>query len=225
MIKILFIAGANSHNLPFLDLAEEHRQIQLAMLQLYDPQPFSLISCWAARANDVVRQLLREQPHIVHFSGHGELGIVLLNDHGDPEIVSTEKFVEILRIVRDNIRMVVLNTCCEKELVAVLTDVADLAVVMDGKTCDLAAIRFSGNFYYALGCGRTVTEAFELASAASQWAGTFAASLVCRPGVDPTFFRFVEPPVPLAGGHSIRRRIPRFARVWERLNSLLGRTG
>jgi hypothetical protein len=88
-IKILFLA-ANPLDTPQLRLSEEVREIQAALRKsdfrdVYDFRPE-----WAVRIGDLQEHLLRHQPHVVHFSGHGSSsnGIILEDVEGYSRPVS-----------------------------------------------------------------------------------------------------------------------------------------
>ena len=67
-------------------------------------------------------------------------------------------------ILRDNIRCVVLNACYSHPQAQAIAGVVDCVVGMPGVIGDQAAIRFSSSFYQALGYGKDVKAAFDLAS-------------------------------------------------------------
>src|SRR5687768_14148363 len=70
MITILFLA-ANPSDGTRLRLDEESRAIDQALRQAEYRDRFEIRQHWAVRIADLQGHLLRHQPHIVHFSGHG----------------------------------------------------------------------------------------------------------------------------------------------------------
>ena len=70
MKKILFIT-ANPKNTARLRLDEEIRDIAES-LNLAHRENFRIEQRWATRLKDVRRAIFDVNPHILHFSGHGE---------------------------------------------------------------------------------------------------------------------------------------------------------
>jgi prefoldin subunit 5 len=69
-ITVLFLA-ANPIDQSSLRLDEEHRTIVGKLRASEYRDAVNLISRWAARPGDLQQELNEHQPHIVHFSGHG----------------------------------------------------------------------------------------------------------------------------------------------------------
>jgi hypothetical protein len=86
--KIL-IVSANPRNMSRLRLDEEVREIEDGLRRSKNRDQFIVKSTWALRPKDLRRALLDEQPHIVHFSGHGSPdGLVLENTAGAAVTIS-----------------------------------------------------------------------------------------------------------------------------------------
>ena len=83
-IKILFLS-ANPLDSSRLRLDEEVRSIDHALQQAKFRHMFEIRQHWAVRVGDMQEYLLRHQPNIVHFSGHGSAAseITLENDNGE----------------------------------------------------------------------------------------------------------------------------------------------
>jgi uncharacterized protein YjbI with pentapeptide repeats len=163
-IKILFLA-ANPTDTSALRLGEEVRQIEEKITFGSHREAFELIQQHAVRVSDLQRILLKHQPHIVHFSGHGSKisEIVLEDGLGKSKPVSKEAISALFRILKDNVRVVVLNACFSKPQAEALDEIIDYVIGMNKQVGDKMAISFAGAFYQALAFGRTVTEAFDLA--------------------------------------------------------------
>lgn len=161
-IRILFLA-ANPIDTDQLRLGEEVRAID-ERLRSAEHRVFELVSHWAVRTADLSDVLLRYQPHIVHFSGHGSAtgNIILENHFGRAEAVPPQALARLLRILRDNIRCVVLNACLSVEQAEAIAQEVDCVVGMTSQIGDEAAIRFAAGFYRALGYGRSIHTAYEL---------------------------------------------------------------
>jgi hypothetical protein len=70
---ILFLA-ANPVGTDRLTLDEEARAIQEELERSGHRDKFELVTRWAARPMDLLRELRRHKPTVVHFSGHGSRG-------------------------------------------------------------------------------------------------------------------------------------------------------
>src|SRR5262249_46272688 len=119
----------------------------------------------AVRVSDLQAALLRHQPDIVHFSGHGShsSGIVLEDEAGNRKVVNRRALSELFRILKDNIRVVVLNACYARDQARILSETIDFTIGMNDALDDRAAITFASYFYQSLAFGRSVEEAFDLA--------------------------------------------------------------
>jgi len=164
MIKILFLA-ANPLDTQPLRLDEEMRAIDAVLRQGEFRNEFDVRSHWAVRISDIQELLLRHQPHIVHFSGHGSevSEIILQNEEGLGISVSSAALSNLFRVLKDNMRCVVLNACYSKEQAKGIAEHIDSVIGMSDAITDHASIQFTTAFYRALGYGRTVATAFDLA--------------------------------------------------------------
>jgi eukaryotic-like serine/threonine-protein kinase len=162
-ITILFLAASPADMVP-LKLDEEVRAIDLALCQSEFGRFFHLEQHWAVRATEIQALLLRYQPDIVHFSGHGSTNseLMFLDDNGQHYLVNAETFSRLFSILRDNIRCVVLNACYSSVQAEAIAQYVDVVVGVSQAIGDRSAIQFAAAFYQALGFGRSVKSAFDL---------------------------------------------------------------
>jgi len=162
-IKVLFLA-ANPRDTRPLRLDEEIREIDSALRHAKFSDRFDIRQHWAVRVMDLQRYLLRHQPDIVHFSGHGSRngGIILEDVQGNSHLVSPRSLSRLFAVLKDNIRCVVLNACYTEEQAEAIAKHIDCVVGMSSAVGDEAAIAFAAAFYHALGYGRDIKTAFEL---------------------------------------------------------------
>ena len=111
-LRVLFLA-ANPADTSRLDLAEEIRQIEEKLEASKYRDSFELMSKWAVRPSDLQHHLLKHQPHIVHFSGHGSKAgeIILKGQDRQARPVSRKALTGLFKTLSDNVRVVVLNAC------------------------------------------------------------------------------------------------------------------
>ena len=163
MTKLLFLA-ANPLDTDPLRLDEEMRAIDISLRQADFRDQFDLRSQWAVRIGDLQELLLRHQPDIVHFSGHGSAAseIVLQDAQGRGVVVPTKALSDLFGHLRGDIRCVVLNACYSSDQAEAIATQIDCVVGMTDAITDKASIEFATAFYRALGYGRSVKTAFDL---------------------------------------------------------------
>lgn len=162
-IKILFLA-ANPKDTGQLRLDEEMRGIDQALRQAEFRDKFDIKQQWAVRVIDLQSHLLRYQPDIVHFSGHGSATseIILEDTSGNSQPVSSRALSQLFFVLKDNIRCVILNACYSEQQAQAIAKHIDCVIGMSKAIGDSAAINFAIAFYQALGYGRDVKTAFDL---------------------------------------------------------------
>ena len=163
-VKILFLA-ANPKDTDRLRLDEEIREIDHALRQAKFRDKFDIAQHWAVRVAELQGLLLRHEPDIVHFSGHGSTkGEIMLEDGvaGESQTASLRALSRLFELLNDNIRCVILNACYTKPQAEEIAKHVPCVIGMSKAIGDAAAIQFASAFYQALGYGRNIRTAFEL---------------------------------------------------------------
>lgn len=162
-IKVLFLA-ANPESTVRLKLDEEIRAITQRIRAAEHRDLIEVVQEHAVRPDDLQDALLRHKPHMVHFSGHGSDRdeLLLVDDSGRAKPVSKNALVNLFRILRDNVKVVVLNACFSRPQAEGIVTHIPCAVGMSQAVGDTAAIKFAAAFYRALAFGRSVQDAFDL---------------------------------------------------------------
>jgi CHAT domain len=162
-VKILFLS-ANPKNITHIRLDEEVREVDQKIQMGECRDQLALLPHLAVRPSDLQQTLLRHKPHILHFSGHGSPteGIVLEDNDGRTKLVKTEKLAALFRVIKDNLRIVVLNACYSSLQAEGISQVVDFTIGMNKAIGDRSAILFSAAFYQGLAFGRSVQESFDL---------------------------------------------------------------
>jgi hypothetical protein len=165
-IKILFLAANPSDVKYRLRLEEEFKEIRKKLRASKERDSFKLVSEWAVTPDDLQGVLSEHKPHIVHFSGHGSQteGIALEDKSGNTFLLDKQAFAELLEIMKDNIRMVVLNACYATDQAREIRKIIDFTIGMNKAVGDKAAIVFAAYLYQNLADGRSVQDAFRLAT-------------------------------------------------------------
>lgn len=163
-VKILFLA-ANPKDTDRLRLDEEIREIDHALQQAKFRDKFDIAQHWAVRVSELQGLLLRHEPDVVHFSGHGSSKReIMLEDGvaGESQTASLRALSRLFELLRDNIRCVILNACYTKPQAEEIAKHVPCVIGMSKALGDAAAIQFASAFYQALGYGRNIRTAFEL---------------------------------------------------------------
>jgi hypothetical protein len=161
-VTILFLA-ANPTDTVRLGLDNEIRAIDQALRATKFRDHFDLQQHWAVRVTDLQGALLRHEPAIIHFCGHGAVTgeIVLQDENGEARPVSMQALGRLFALVKDNVRCVVLNACYSEQQARAIAEHITCVVGMSKAIEDRVAITFACAFYQALGYGKDVRAAFE----------------------------------------------------------------
>lgn len=189
-IKILFLY-ANPRNLSRIRLDEEVRRVELAIELAPFGDRFQIIKQPAVKAGDLQRLLLKHQPQILHFSGHGSRteGIFLENDRGKAEYVTPKALAHLLGNIRDNLFLVVFNACYSVRQAKAISKIVDFTIGMRDTIFDESAIEFSTALYRALAFDRSIDTCFQLGKNSLMLANIpedKIPSLLAENGADPT---------------------------------------
>jgi len=190
---ILFLA-ANPLGTDRLALDEEARAIQAEFERSGHRDKFELVTRWAARPLDLLRELRKLKPTVVHFSGHGgpgkpaeprsrdgphrdvddeagsidgeRHGLFFEGPDGRPQLVSTAALEETFSAVGSSVKLVVLNACYSEVQAEALLAQVGCVVGMGGSIRDDAARNFAIGFYGGIGECESVAAAYKQGRAA-----------------------------------------------------------
>jgi formylglycine-generating enzyme required for sulfatase activity len=194
--KILFIA-ANARLGSQLALDEEYRAIERSIRAARHRDAFQLIPLLAARPGDLQQALLEHSPDVVHFACHGSARaeLLLLGDGPVSKAMPVEALASLLRVLQDNLALVVLNACFASGQASAIRQHAGIAIGMRERIEDRGAIAFAAALYGALAYGRSVRDAFELGVAAIESVDVrwrHAPELFAGPGIEARDVRLVD---------------------------------
>ena len=188
---ILFLA-ANPFGTDRLALDEEARAIRLALERSSYRDVFDLETRWAARPMDLLDELRKLKPTVVHFSGHGgrckprsgtgprrditsqpglvnveqQYGLFFQDADGQPKFVSATALRETFGAAGASVKLVVLNACYSEDQAEALLAHVDCVLGMGGSIGDDAARSFAIAFYGGLGERQSVEAAYRQGRAA-----------------------------------------------------------
>jgi hypothetical protein len=191
---ILFLA-ANPLGSDWRALDQEARAIQVELERSGHRDQFELVTRWAAQPLDLLRELRKLKPTVVHFSGHGghaepgkrrpgevsrpdviggfgsldddsPHGLFFQGADGQAQLVSTAGLEETFGAAGSSVKLIILNACySEVQAEALLTHV-DCVVGMGGSIADDAARSFAIGFYGGLGERESIAAAYQQGRAA-----------------------------------------------------------
>jgi hypothetical protein len=191
---ILFLA-ANPTGTDRLALDQEARAIQVELERSGNRDGFEFVTRWAAEPLDLLRELRKLKPTVVHFSGHGGQrradepsqgraprrdvvsglgpsgdeqrdGLFFQGPDGRAVLVSTAALEETFGAAGASVKLVVLNACYSEAQAEALLAHVDCVVGMDGSIHDDAARSFAIGFYGGLGDRESVGAAYRQGRAA-----------------------------------------------------------
>ncbi len=197
--RILFLAS-NPKDTQQLQLTKEYKRIDEELLKSRDRDKFDLQQRHEVSVTELQSLLLRFEPQIVHFSGHGspESALVFQDPQGNSQIAPPAALTNLFGIINSDekiIQCVVLNACYAERQAEAISKYVPCVVGMSTAISDEAAIIFAASFYRALGHGRSINSAFLLACndiALLNIPEDATPRLKYAPGVDPAKVYFTK---------------------------------
>lgn len=162
MTKKILILAANPKDTTRLRLDEEVREIKEGLRLAKKRELFEIEQREAVRIRDLRRALLDCEPHIVHFSGHGEAdGIIVEDEAGNSVLVEPEAVAGLFGLFSNQVECVLLNACFSESQANAINRHIKYVIGMSREIEDQTAIEFTVGFYDAIGAGKTIEQAFK----------------------------------------------------------------
>jgi hypothetical protein len=161
-MTILFVSSMPNDF--FLKLEEEFNLIKNELDDSFHKNDFNLIGVHNVSSSQLMKLILVNHPTILHYSGGGTArGLPFHDAHGRSEIVPSNVISKLFKILlKENVQLVVLNSCYSDDLAGKLTQYVSCAIGMSGFILDDAALAFAKNFYMTLFSGKSIQDAFDL---------------------------------------------------------------
>lgn len=161
-LQRILVVLANPKGTDTLRLDAEARAIRESVALSPNRDGIELRLLSAATIDDVRRALLSFPCEIIHFSGHGTDGGLVLEDNlGAAKIVRPEALAELLVAHAPPLSCAVLNACYGDTTGYPASDGVPYTVLSGGSIADPDAIEFSKGFYDAIGAGKDVPFAYQ----------------------------------------------------------------
>lgn len=137
------------------DLKEKLRVVQNAVVDVV------VVNEWAVRVDQIQDALFNEKPQVLHFSGHGDTGMLFFEDrNGDAAPVDAKSFGELISLHADTVKCVILSACYSEDVAKAVRAHVPWVIGCDQSIADDAAIAFSRAFYRAMANGQDYQKAF-----------------------------------------------------------------
>jgi hypothetical protein len=191
---ILFIA-ANPIDTDPRALDQQARAVRLELERAGRRGCFTFETRWAAQPLDLLRDMVKRKPTVVHFCGGRAIGgprrasragVYFQASDGNAQLVPAKALANAFDAV-GSVKLVVLDACYSEEHAAAVAAYIDCVVGMAGETIDGAAMSFAIGLYGGLGEGESVAAAFKQGCAAiglTRAGDPDQPQLRVRPGVD-----------------------------------------
>lgn len=163
--RILFFASDPS-DLARLRLIKEFAEVEGELAKKSD-YSFSCKHAFAARPDEMMRRLIEERPHIVHFSGHGGVDGRLCFEDAVGRVWPADKSAVAMMFepVRRHVKCVVLNSCYSSDQARLIGRHAEYTIGLNASVPDDAAIALAKGFYGGLAASGRVSTAIHGAKA------------------------------------------------------------
>lgn len=165
-IRVLLLS-ANPWSVSRILVDEEAREIFKRIQEGPYRDRFELHNHVATRPRDLQRLLLTYRPQIVHFSVHGSKSrrLILGGPQGRGKAIDQQGLTNLFALYNHDVRLVLLNACFTEAQARSISNVVDYSIGTCHAIGDKVCVAFAGAFYRAIGFGKPVREAFELAKA------------------------------------------------------------
>jgi transcription initiation factor IIE alpha subunit len=151
-----------------LQFEEESRAVAESVRTAELRDAVEVIATSNARLVDLQRLLLQHRPQILQITGFGSLfgEMILADDESQMKSVSGPTLAMLLRRFGESVRVVLFTDGYTQTLAREITEVIECTIGTSESMSHQAALVFTSSFYQAIGHGRSIQEAFNLANSA-----------------------------------------------------------
>ena len=167
-MKKILVLSSNPRN--DLKLNREIKDLNNIIKRSQNQPQFEMEFELEVRPEELQNLFLRHEPRIVHFCGHGtgEQGLVLQNNAGREQKVSTDALSDLFELFDRQVEGVLLNACYSEIQAQAIVRHINYVIGMSHEIRDDAAIAFATGFYRALGWGKSIEESYKFGRNAIQ---------------------------------------------------------
>ncbi|CAN7725723.1 CHAT domain-containing protein [Mesorhizobium amorphae] len=162
-LRVLYLtASPATPNLDALRVDAEVNNVLKALRSAKHKDLVELQHRPAATMEDLVDGINDHRPHVVHFSGHADGG--LLFDTADPiaagdQLVGYEAVARVLAATDHPPTLIVLNACRTAEAVEQMLEAAPVVIATNDTVGDASSAIFATHFYGAIAAAQTIGHA------------------------------------------------------------------
>lgn len=162
-VKNILFLSASPKDESRLRVDEECKKIENGLAKSSERDSLCFIPKFAIDFEGASEAILKIEPVIVHFSGHGNIeGVAFENEAGVSKLIKKESLFRLFELYKDKLECIVLNACESQELAIDFSNLGLYVIGMNDSISDIGAISFSVGFYQAIGGGKDVMFAFKL---------------------------------------------------------------
>ncbi len=167
-MKKILILSSNPRN--DLKLEREIKDLKNVIKRSKNRTEFEIEFELEVHPEELQELLLENEPRIVHFCGHGtgKEGLVLQNNAGREQVVSTEALSNLFELFDKQVECVLLNACYSEVQADATVQYINYVIGMSQEIRDDEAIAFATGFYRALGWGKSIEESYKFGCNAIQ---------------------------------------------------------
>ena len=165
--KILILTSNPRHD---LELNREIKDLNNIIKRSQNQSQFEMEFELEVHPEELQDLFLGQKPRIVHFCGHGtgEQGLVLQNQAGREQKVSTDALSNLFELFDKEVECVLLNACYSEVQAKAIVRHINYVIGMSHEIRDDAAIAFATGFYRALSWGKSIEESYQFGRNAIQ---------------------------------------------------------
>jgi hypothetical protein len=161
VLPVLFVGAQKG---TYLDLRGQLARTKEAIAKAKFGKSVRMIGVFNLTLDDILMELNRSSPRILHLSGKQEGGqIKLHNEQGKLVPVSADHLAELLADYSAMLRMVILDTCDSLQQAKIIVGTVDFAIGVRSAIAEPVAINFFAMFYNAIASGYPVQRAYDVA--------------------------------------------------------------
>ena len=162
-LKILVFASDPTEGKK-LNIAGELKGIESAINDSPYRKTIHLRVVWNTAPEDILYEICKYQPRIVHYSGRGtNRGLILHSSINKSRLLDHNLFLTILSMVKNEVEMLYMNSCFSSVKSIKIVNEIEQLICLKGYADDKAAVLFPGLFYRYLFCGYSAGKSLELA--------------------------------------------------------------
>ena len=162
VLKVL-VLNSTPDDQGWIRVDKEAARLQEQLEMVKNPQRnIEIIQRFAVRLDQIQKELLNNRPNILHFSGHGDIGVLAFEDaNGNTAVVRAETFGRVVASHKD-LECVVLHACYSEEVAKACAKHVGAVVGSVDSVDDRAARHFTYAFYQAIAHGHSYEDAFQM---------------------------------------------------------------